>query len=107
MLNRSIHLLMQWAALWALLLSSLAMQPAAAAPMRGIETPAPGHCGDDGPADRQEMKADCTMGCASALPAVPLLKIAEPTEAQAPAGPAGTRSLQGLGLETEIPPPRA
>ena len=67
-----------------------------------------GHCSDTG--DQRPahgMPADCTMACASALPAIP----ASPTKtaAQMPADfgkPGPVRALSGTLLEIATPPPR-
>jgi hypothetical protein len=97
---------LKWAALMALLLSPLAMQPAAAASTTVVKASVPGHCEEKAPAQGKAMLSDCTMGCASALPAAPFVGAPQrrPTSSFEPS--AQLAALTGRHLEIEIPPPR-
>jgi hypothetical protein len=95
--------------LLAVLLMPLGMAPAAAsAPDHPImANMSMGHCPDQNSHhDAKGTIAECTMACASALPAVdraasgPLLIVCEPVI------PVGTQRLHGLHPETATPPPK-
>ena len=100
------------ALLLAVLLMPVGMTGASAAPARhstmDMEGMAMGHCSDTG--DQRPahgMPSDCTMACASALPAIPASPAETPSLVPADFGKPGlVRALTGTLLEIATPPPR-
>jgi hypothetical protein len=100
--------LTQWLLLLALLVSPLAMQPAAATVPQGHATMAstmPGHC-DPAPASKAHLPGECAMACASALPATDLPSLAAPLREPAAVRQAQVALLSGRILQVATPPPR-
>ena len=95
--------------LLALLLMPLGMTPASGAAQHGHSTQSAmpmQHCPDPAQTPEKGAFAQCTMACASALPAVGKA-IADPLVVVcAPQQPAAAQLLHGLHPETATPPPR-
>jgi hypothetical protein len=93
----------------AVLLMPFGMAPAAASvahPSTDMAMPM-GHCDQKGSThDRKGGVAECTMVCASALPAAFGRAGERPLVICEPAQPASATPLRGLDPETATPPPR-
>ncbi len=101
--------LTQWLLLITLLLAPLAMQPAAAANPssnhHATMASGEGHCQPASPT-KSHLTADCSMACASALPAVDSLPMETPASPEAIAVTVPSAFLAGLTPESATPPPR-
>lgn len=101
-------LVLRLLALVAVMLMPFGMAAAPAAPVHhqvSMDMPVE-HCGDEGGAPASSaIPADCTMGCASALPAADLAASSHPVSRPAPQ-PAIEPLLSGIDLEIATPPPR-
>ena len=96
-------------ALIAVLLMPFGMSAATAAPAHHEHAGAMpmGHCPDpvQSPAGKGAL-ADCTMACASALPAADLASTDAPSALRSPVEPTFIPALSGIELEIATPPPR-
>lgn len=98
----------KWLLLLALLLSPLAMQPAAAAPLDRASMAMPGmaHCPEPGPTPSKAL-GECAMACASALPAIETPGIDVALVVPFPVEAAPVAALHGIRPSLSTPPPKA
>ena len=102
-------LVLRLLALVAVMLMPFGMAAAPAAPVHHqvAMDMAAGHCSDEGTApDSSGAPADCTMGCASALPAADLAVASSHPVSRSATQPAIEPILSGIDLEIATPPPR-
>ena len=98
----------RWLLLLALLLSPLAMQPAAATAPHGhagMASAMPGHC-EPTPSSKAHLAGECAMACASALPATDLPSLTSPSMEPTPVQQAHVALLRGRVTQVATPPPR-